>query len=221
MPEPIHEQSPLWRVNACGASSSIARAGAILYWENALQGHINLRGDPADAAFALPVAGALGAALPLAPNTTSAAGDVTAYWLGPDEWLIVTPGERERDVAEALRTALAGVHSSVTEVSGGQTILALRGAHVRDLLAKGCPLDLHPAAFAPGACAQTHLAKAAVLLRPLEGDAMELIFRRSFADYLWTWIETAATEYGLVPSAEALPPRANARPTGRATTEAA
>ena len=25
----------------------------------------------------------------------------------------------------------------------------------------------------------------------------ELIFRRSFADYLWTWLERAAAEYGL------------------------
>jgi sarcosine oxidase gamma subunit len=31
---------------------------------------------------------------------------------------------------------------------------------------------------------------------------MELIVRRSFADYLWTWLESAATEYGFERRAE-------------------
>jgi hypothetical protein len=41
-----------------------------------------------------------------------------------------------------------------------------------------------------------------VLLRPLPDDGMEIIVRRSFADYLWSWLEVAAAEYGLAPGAE-------------------
>lgn len=173
----------------------------IRYIENRLQGHINLRGDAADVRFVNAVERVLGAAPPPAANTTRIAADIVVYWLGPDEWLVVTPGDREQQVADGLRTALNGVHSSVTVVSGGQTILVLRGAQVRDLLAKSCPFDLHSPAFRPGACAQTHLAKAGVLLRPLGDDEIEIIVRRSFADYLWSWIEVAGAEYGLVPDA--------------------
>lgn len=162
-------------------------------------GHINLRGDPAEARFAKAAESALGVALPVAANTTAIVGDTVVYWLGPDEWLVVAPGDRERSIADALRTALGGVHSSVTVVSGGQAVLVLRGAHVRDLLAKGCPLDLHSPAFRAGACAQTHVAKAGVLLRPLADDAIEVIVRRSFLDYLWSWMQVAGSEYGLVP----------------------
>ena len=93
-----------------------------------------------------------------------------------------------------LRDALGDVFSSVTEIGSGQTLIVLHAPTVRDLLAKECPFDLTAPSFAPGACAQTRLAKAAVLLRPLEGDAMELIVRRSFADYLWTWLADATAE---------------------------
>lgn len=197
MSERILQQSPLGHVSA-RPDPAVAPATAIRYLENALRGHINLRGDPGDARFATAAERALGAALPTAPNTTRVAGDIVVYWLGPDEWLAVTPGEREREIVDALRSALDDVHSSVTPVTGGQTILVLRGAHVRDLLAKGCPFDLHSPAFRAGACAQTHLAKAGVLLRPVGDDAIEIVVRRSFADYLYKWLETAAAEYGWV-----------------------
>ena len=49
-----------------------------------------------------------------------------------------------------------------------------------------------------GQCAQSHLAKAPILIGQIENQPyFELIFRRSFADYLWTWLEGAAAEYGL------------------------
>jgi sarcosine oxidase subunit gamma len=68
---------------------------------------------------------------------------------------------------------------------------------VREVLAKDCPLDLHPRAFGAGRCAQTRLAKAAVLLRPLAGDAIEIIVRRSFTDYFWLWLQEACRDLGL------------------------
>jgi sarcosine oxidase subunit gamma len=52
-------------------------------------------------------------------------------------------------------------------------------------------LDLHPRVFTIGQCAQTHVAKVPVLLRPIAGG-IELVVRRSFADSLWQWLETAA-----------------------------
>lgn len=165
-------------------------------WTRSAMGQVNIRGDAANAAFASAVERALGMALPSTPNTVMVRGDHVLYWLGPDEWLFVTATEREAPTARALREALAGTFSAVTEVGGGQVVVTLRGANVRELLAKECPLDLDAPAFAPGACAQTRLAKAGVLLRPLEGDAMQIIVRRSFADYVWTWLEDAAAEYG-------------------------
>ena len=70
------------------------------------------------------------------------------------------------------------------------------------MLAKGCPLDLHPRAFTPGSCAQSLLAKADVLIHlraddPRHGPTFDLYVARSFAHYLWAWLEDAGREYGV------------------------
>ena len=80
-------------------------------------------------------------------------------------------------------------------MSGGQAVVNITGAHSRDLLAKGCGLDLHPRAFGPGRCAKTILAKAGVIIRQVDDSpSFDVIVRRSVADYLARWLEDAAQE---------------------------
>jgi sarcosine oxidase, subunit alpha len=182
-------QSPLHRLAAAAPPPD---APGIAAWERPFLGHINLRGDPKDARFLAAVADVTGLALPTVPNTTAEGSAGVALWLGPDEWLLVTAGEREASLAAALQDALRGTHASVTEVGSGQTVIVLRGAGVRELLARECPYDLHAPEFRHGACVQTRLAKAAVLLRPMADQTLELIVRRSFARYVWAWLADAA-----------------------------
>jgi sarcosine oxidase subunit gamma len=198
MPDPVRRESPLARFGLAARATRAPGNAGVIVRERAFLGHLNLRGSAQDAIFVGTVSDVLGDGLPLVPNTVTDVRGLTMYWLGPDEWLLVTPDERKAAVESALRNALASVRSAVTDVSGGQTLLQLHGRHARDVLAKGCPIDLHPRAFSIGQCAQSHLAKAPILIGQIETQpCFELIFRRSFADYLWTWLETAAAEYGL------------------------
>jgi sarcosine oxidase subunit gamma len=196
MPESVKSESPLSRFGPVARPAG-THAG-ITARERALQGHLNLRGNAQDPRFVGAVQQAIGVAPPVAANTVVDAQGVTVFWLGPDEWLLVTAGDRRASVETALRAALAGVRHAMTNVSGGQTVVVLGGANVRDVLAKGCPLDLHPRAFGDGQCAQTHLAKAPILIRPLErATAYEIVVRRSFAGYFRVWLEDAAAEFGM------------------------
>ena len=198
MSEPILRESPLARFKRVARTHEATAAAGLIVREHAFLGHLNLRGSAKDPRFVGAVSDVFGDGLPLVANTVTDVQGITMYWLGPDEWLIVTPGERRAGIEAELRKVLTGLRVAVTDVSGGQTVLQLHGAHVRDVLAKGCPIDLHPRAFSIGQCAQSHLAKAPVLIGQIENQPyFELIFRRSFADYLWTWLEGAAAEYGL------------------------
>ncbi|PWV64916.1 sarcosine oxidase subunit gamma [Plasticicumulans acidivorans] len=190
MSEAVRLQSPLVGFQL----DARADAGVILR-ERAFCSHLNLRGEQSDPAFAAAIKQVLGLEVPFTPNTTTSAGDQTLYWLGPDEWLLVAAPEQAATLEAALRKALAGQFASVVDISGGQTVVELRGGNARDVLAKGCPLDLHPRAFGVGQCAQSHLAKCPLLLRPL-ADGFEVVVRRSFSDYFFSWIEDAAQEYG-------------------------
>lgn len=144
-------------------------------------------------------AGVLGlTSLPATPGTCVHGADSTVIWFGPQEWL-VTSTQRGGEALEAqLHEAVAATGGAAVDVSAQRTTVRLRGAHARDVLAKGCSLDLHPRVFGPGAAAQTMLALAAVVLIPLDdkGTDYRIIVRSSFAGYLADWLIDAAEEFG-------------------------
>ena len=172
-------------------------AGVVLS-ERPCRGQIDLRGDPEDAGFLGAVEQAIGFALPLEAGTTASRRGLTALWLGPNEWLVVAPPDGQGAVAEALRAALKDLWAAVTDVSDGRAVIGLSGRHARAVLMKGCSLDLHPRVFGPGRSAQSAVARALVLLHQTdETPSYDLYVHRSFAEYLWLWLEDAAAEYGL------------------------
>lgn len=198
MSEPIRQESPLVeRIGGERRADAPAGAGVSLR-ERPFLGYLNLRGDAGDEAFTAAVRELNGLELPTEPNTFVENDRCTAIWLGPNEWYLVVPAGEEHDAVERLELALAGRHFAVNDLTSGLTTVHLGGTNARDLLQKGCTLDLHPRAFGTGQCAQTLLAKAGVVIL-YRGDepAYELVVRRSFADYLFLWIEDAALEYGL------------------------
>ncbi len=160
-------------------------------------GHINLRGDPDNTKFVSAVEQLLGQSLPVAPNTVSV-GTHRAFWLGPDEWLVVTAAGQATTTTERLHEATSEFHAAVNNISGGQIAMRLQGSAARAVLAKGCTLDLHPSVFPVGACAQSGLAKAGVLLGLLDdAPTFMIVVRRSFSDYLSRWLANAGGDAGM------------------------
>ena len=171
--------------------------GALEVAERAFVGKINLRGDPAVDGFLAAAGSALGVAPPTEPNTLAEAGEVRVFWLGPDEWLVVTPPEKEAALARALEDALGDIHAAVTVVSDQRTVIAIGGGKAREVLEKLCPLDIHPNAFVPGSAAQTHIAHLAVLIHQRdEAPSYDIYLDRTHAEHLWRSLEDAAWEYG-------------------------
>ncbi len=164
--------------------------------ERAHLGKINLRGDAGDKAFLDGVARAAGVAPPVKANTVATAGTTAILWLGPDEWLVVTPAGGQGAMESSLTTALAGQHVSIVDVTDARTTIRISGPRARDTVAKACPLDLHPREFAAGQCAQTLLAKTDVLIHQV-GDtpAYDLYVLCSFSRYLWDWLADSAKEF--------------------------
>ena len=143
----------------------------------------------------------LGLPLAVVPNTTRPRHDLSVLWMGPDEWLIVAEQDGKVD-QPALERALEGHHATVVDVSAQRTVIEVAGADARELLLKGCALDLHPQTFAVGRCAQTNLARTQVVLLSRDREPVYWVFvRASFAEYLAEWLIDAAAEYrGAAPS---------------------
>jgi sarcosine oxidase subunit gamma len=175
-----------------------AYGGALHIAARADRAYLHVRVHPDDAEALSAAARALGAALPREPNTMAPCAGGSAAWLGPGEWLIDTAASQANGMGDAFGEASARHWIVVTDLSHGRCGFEIGGARAIDLLRKGCTLDLHPRAFRPGQCARTLLAKANVLLWPVNAGAtasFALIVDRSYADYLWCWLADAALEY--------------------------
>lgn len=179
------------------ASATAADAGVVL-GESTIRGLLVLRGDDANAEFREAVSGVLGVEPAREPLTAARKRDLSILWLGPDEWLVVTPDRRVARIERALRDALDGQRASLTDVSHSRAVLVLSGPDSRAVLAKGCPLDLHPRVFGPGRCAQSRLAKCQALIHQTNAaPTFEIHVGRSYSQYAWTWLEDAAQEFGV------------------------
>ena len=164
--------------------------------ERAFLGKLTVRGRIDDPKFAGAIEAAVGGKLPSIPNTTTFAGTSILTWVGPDEWLVFTADGAEQKMLSALREALSGVHSSVVDVSDYYTVLRVTGDRARDVMAKGCPLDLHPSKFQTGSCAGSLYNKATIRLIQMDDTpTYDVMVRWSYAEYLWKHLVKAAEEW--------------------------
>jgi sarcosine oxidase, subunit gamma len=116
----------------------------------------------------------LGVELPTAASTYAKNADTTVIWLCTDEWLVTGTALVGPELEARLREAVAPHDGAAVDVSGQRTTLRLRGPHSRDVLAKGCALDLHPRAFGEGTAAQTMVGQAGVILLAVNGTGDRL-----------------------------------------------
>ncbi len=182
---PLHYVRARHRNPAAAAVTLSERSACIL---------LNLRGSPENEPFRESVRAVLHVELPEVGR--SADSELASiYWLGPDEWLAVVDQATLAEPVAALRGAIQG-HVSIVDVSSAQSLLAVQGAGVAELLQKASVYDFHPREFGPGRCAQTTFAKATALVRCVGEEHFELIVRRSFIDYVARWIVDACAESG-------------------------
>ncbi|MBS0374044.1 MAG: hypothetical protein JSR73_05660 [Proteobacteria bacterium] len=137
---------------------------------------------------------AFGVALPLVAR---AAGNerVTFVWAGPGQWLVETSDARG-DIEAFLAPALGSL-AAICDQSDSRVVIELAGTAVRDVLAKGVPIDLHPRAFGVGDVALTAAHHVGLHLRQVsEEPRYRISVVRSYFGSFRHWLESSAAEFG-------------------------
>jgi sarcosine oxidase, subunit gamma len=176
--------------------------GSAALREKPFEGKLILRGEHGSLHPA--VNGVLGADLPATVGGTASSLRVTAQWLGPDEWLLITPPREEIALLTELNAALAALHAQAVDVTDYYTTIELSGPRAREMLMKITTIDMHPRAFKVGHGVAGNFGRANPFVRQTRDDAAEggpafdLIIRISMADYLWCLLCEAGHEWGLI-----------------------
>lgn len=161
---------------------ALARMPVSLVW--------NLQGNPARADFMAAVERRFGRSPPTLANTTSRNADSTLLWIGPKSWLWLahpdSPLPSTPANFEATRDALNRQGGALFDVSASRVAFSLIGAEAATVLAKGCPLDLHPRSFAVGCCAQSVLGRVnALIYKRDNAPTFVVMVARSFEADVW------------------------------------
>ena len=126
----------------------------LLFREMVHLGKLNIR---ADRSVGKIVKSITGCTFPPAANKFTTAGERHAVWLGPDEFMIICEAGKDEELASAIHTSFGSLHAAVTNITDALAAFHLKGAAVRQVLAKGCALDLHQNSFTSDDAAQTLL----------------------------------------------------------------
>jgi sarcosine oxidase subunit gamma len=191
----IGEMTP-GHYGAATAGVTFAEAVIVSAW--------NLQGDAARPAFAAQVERTFGVTLPVVANATAKCDALNALWLGPTSWLLVARGPVPLVEFASRRDALNAVGGALFDVSASRVAWTLSGTHAAKVLAKGCPLDFHPRAFAAGTCAQSVLGHVNALFEKHdEAPTFTVMVARSYARDAWRGLCLSAAQHGY----DVLPPR--------------
>lgn len=133
---------------------------------------------------------ALGLTLPTTPKTSAHSGSRLAFWLGPDEWLVID--EDGTDLMAAC--AASGTTHAATDISHRNTAILISGPGVTKALNAACPLDLTLKTFPLGAVTRTVFGKIEIVLYRMSEEAFRVECCRSFADYAFGMLAEGAAD---------------------------
>lgn len=135
-----------------------------------------------------PLEALIGITLPANPRE-KADEEHPAFWLAPNDWLLVNPVTAIDNIDIALKEAANGATSCVTDVSDAYSIIDISGEDAAPKLAEGCSVDLDDKVFPSGRYVLTRLQHLSVIIHRLDGAGkFRVLVDRSMARFLRDWL---------------------------------
>jgi sarcosine oxidase subunit gamma len=120
------------------------------------------------------------------------AGRQRVLCVAPTEWLLVAARSQVESILSDLQPAALAGGLTFTDVSAALRAFALEGAQARDILAKGCGLDLHHREFPANHCARTRLAHVPALIDCVSNvPQFDCYVPRSYEHHFDAWLDDA------------------------------
>ena len=153
---------------------------------------LNLRGKTRE--FFTNVGKTLNMILPTEANTSSSSDKLTAIWLSPDEWMIVSNETSSKEtntyqLNDILFNNISKTNlGAVTNVTDQFVQLEMKGKNIYDLFSSGSPFNFEEFKKRKGSTTQTILNNIDVIIHNKDQNYVNLYVRRSFANHLFDWI---------------------------------
>ena len=137
--------------------------------------------------------------LPTESNTSTSGESLTAFWLSPDEWMLVSnevikENTNTYEIENNLINNISKINlGAVTDVSDQFVMINIKGGKVFDLFATGSPFNFNEFKNKRGLVVQTILSHIDVIIYHKEINEVNLLVRRSFSEHLYSWLNDSAS----------------------------
>ena len=119
--------------------------------------------------------------------------DTRILWSGPSNWLLVST---KKDVLNSIQKICDDKNFAVTDLSHSRAIIELKGSNSKEVLKKGCPINLNE--FKVNNCANSVFHGITITIDMVSNDpeTFRIFALRSFGESLYHSITDACLEDG-------------------------
>ena len=119
--------------------------------------------------------------------------DTRILWSGPSNWLLVST---KKDILNSVQKICDDKNFAVTDLSHSRAIIELKGSNSKEVLKKGCPINLNE--FKVNNCANSVFHGITITIDMISNDpeTFRIFALRSFGESLYHSITDACLEDG-------------------------
>ena len=119
--------------------------------------------------------------------------DTRILWSGPSNWLLVST---KKDILNSVQKICDDKNFAVTDLSHSKAIIELKGSNSKEVLKKGCPINLNE--FKVNNCANSVFHGITITIDMVSNDpeTFRIFALRSFGESLYHGITDACLEDG-------------------------
>lgn len=154
------------------------------------RGMITLRGDLTSTLMKKSIKTVTGLGMPTSGQFLGN-GTSGVAWMSPDELLLVVPYADVAKFVAQIDSTMKDQHYLAADVSDARAVFSVSGTNARDVLARVCPVDLHPGSFCIGQFRRTRMAQVAAAFW-MHDTGFDVVCFQSVGDYVQDLLTQAA-----------------------------
>ena len=136
-----------------------------------------------------------GLEIPVQNSKVASNKETRILWNAPRTWLIIS---KKENIIDNIKEKFSDKNFAITDISHSRAVIQIKGLQAREVLKKGCPINLNE--FDTNNCAGTVFHGISIVIDLVDNnpDTFNLLTLRSFGESFYHHITDAALEFGYI-----------------------
>ena len=136
-----------------------------------------------------------GLGFPIENSKVESNKETRILWSAPRTWFVIS---KKENIINNIKEKCTDENFAITDISHSRAVIQIKGLQAREILKKGCPLNINE--FKTNNCAGTVFHGISIVVDLIDNnpDTFNLLTLRSFGESFYHHITDAALEFGYV-----------------------